>query len=110
MKENHICNIHSSLAALPTNVSFEKMAELYKMFGDPTRLKIMHSLLINKELNVCDIANLLTMTHSAISHQLSTLKKLNLVKAIKKGKEVFYSLADSHVEVIITTGLDHINE
>lgn len=85
------------------------MALLFKMFSDPTRLKIMQALLSVK-LNVCEIASLLNMTHSAISHQLSTLKMANLVKANKVGKEVYYSLADQHVVSIISLGLEHIQE
>lgn len=85
------------------------MALLFKMFADPTRLKIMQALL-NEQLNVCEIAYLLNMTHSAISHQLSTLKMANLVKANKVGKEVYYSLSDEHVSQIISIGLKHTLE
>ena len=85
------------------------MATLYKMFSDPTRLKIMN-VLLNNELNVCEIAYLLNMTHSAISHQLATLKLSNLVKSQKKGKEVYYSLADEHISSIIAIGKEHVEE
>ena len=87
----------------------EEMAVLYKMFADPTRLKIMQVLQDN-ELNVCEIAYLLNMTHSAISHQLATLKMVNLVKSRKTGKEVYYSLADEHISLIISIGKQHIME
>ena len=87
----------------------EEMAVLYKMFADSTRLKIMQ-VLQNNELNVCEIACLLNMTHSAISHQLATLKMMNLVKSRKNGKEVYYSLADEHISMIISIGKDHILE
>ena len=91
------------------NETIEEMAILFKMFADSTRLKILQSL-INTELNVCEIAYLLNMTHSAISHQLATLKMVNLVKSRKKGKEVYYSLADEHVSSIIDIGKEHIME
>lgn len=87
----------------------DEMAVLFKMFSDPTRLKIMN-LLLYKELNVCEIANLLNMTHSAISHQLATLKVVNLVKSRKNGKEVYYSLSDNHIHSIIAIGKEHVME
>ena len=85
------------------------LALLYRMFADPTRLKILQ-VLQNHELNVCEIAFLLNMTHSAISHQLATLKMSKLVKSSKKGKEVYYSLDDEHVSMIISIGKEHIME
>ena len=91
------------------NSTIYDMATLYKMFSDPTRLKIMN-VLLNNELNVCEIAYLLNMTHSAISHQLATLKLSNLVKSQKKGKEVYYSLADEHISSIIAIGKEHVEE
>ena len=86
-----------------------EMSTLIKMISDPTRLKIMN-VLLNNELNVCEIAYLLNMTHSAISHQLATLKLSNLVKSQKKGKEVYYSLADEHISSIIAIGKEHVEE
>ena len=91
------------------NETIQDMAVLFKMFADATRLKILQTL-INTELNVCEIAYLLNMSHSAISHQLATLKMANLVKARKSGKEVYYSLADEHVEMIIKMGKEHVME
>ena len=91
------------------NETIEEMAVLFKMFADSTRLKIMQSLLDN-ELNVCEIAHLLNMTHSAISHQLATLKMTNLVKSRKEGKTVYYSLADEHISSIIAIGKEHVME
>lgn len=82
---------------------------LFKMFGDTTRIKILQ-VLQNNELNVCEISSLLNMTHSAISHQLATLKMAKLVKSIKKGKEVYYSLADEHVSQILSIGKEHVLE
>lgn len=87
----------------------DEMAVLFKMFADSTRLKIMNVLLY-KELNVCEIASLLNMTHSAISHQLATLKMVNLVSSRKSGKEVYYSLADNHISSIIAVGKEHVME
>lgn len=86
-----------------------RVSELYKIFGDLTRIKILNAL-DAVELCVCDLAHLLDMTNSAISHQLAVLKKYNLVKARKEGKIVYYSLSDSHVKTIIGTGLEHIRE
>ena len=85
------------------------LAELYKVFGDSTRIKILY-VLFEAEMCVCDIAQLLTMTQSAISHQLRVLKQSKLVDYRKDGKTVFYSLADDHVKTIIGQGLDHISE
>jgi len=84
------------------------LANLFKIFGDPTRIKILH-LLTQTELCVCDIATILKMTQSAISHQLRVLKQAKLVKYRKDGKVVYYSLDDDHVYTIITQGLEHIS-
>ncbi len=110
--EKHIHHIDKNKMDKIKNLEvevIEEMAVLYKMFSDPTRLKIMQVLQEN-ELNVCEIAYLLNMTHSAISHQLATLKMTNLVKSRKNGKEVYYSLADEHVSLIISVGKEHILE
>ncbi|MCL2058098.1 MAG: metalloregulator ArsR/SmtB family transcription factor [Oscillospiraceae bacterium] len=88
---------------------FNALANLYKMFSDPTRIKIMWALHCN-EMCVCDLAVLLNMTKSAISHQLKSLRLTNLVKFTKQGKVVYYSLADDHVKDIFEQGLAHINE
>ena len=87
----------------------DEMSVLFKMFADSTRLKIMQ-LLLHNELNVCEIAYLLNMTHSAISHQLATLKMMNLVKSRKDGKTVYYCLADEHISSIIAIGKEHVME
>lgn len=89
--------------------SINKLSTLFKMFSDPTRLKILNVLLY-KELNVCEISELVKMSHSAVSHQLSTLKLSNLVKSRKKGKQVYYALSDDHISSIIALGLEHIGE
>ena len=94
---------------LPAEDKLFDLAELYKMFGDSTRVKILF-VLFESELCVCDIAELLGMTQSAISHQLRALKNVRLVRARREGKTVFYSLADTHVRTIIDQGLEHILE
>lgn len=85
------------------------LSELFKMFGDSTRVKIINTLL-NKEMCVNDIANSINVSQSAVSHQLRILKSSKLVKYQKKGKEIYYSLADDHVEKIFRLGCEHINE
>lgn len=93
----------------PTDEMVYDLAELFKIFGDVTRIKIIYALL-EYEMCVCDIASLLDMTQSAISHQLRVLKKARLVKFRKEGKIVFYSLDDDHIDKIFSFGLDHIKE
>lgn len=95
---------------LPTDGLLEKLAELYKVFGDLTRTKILFALLESEELCVCAIAELLGMTQSAISHQLRILKDANLVGNRREGKTVYYYLSDEHVRVIIANGFDHLIE
>jgi len=94
---------------MPKDEVIYDLADLYKMFADSTRLRILWAL-SREELCVCDIAVLLGMTKSAISHQLKSLRLSNLVKYDKRGKEVYYSLADSHVKDIFEKGLEHIYE
>lgn len=86
-----------------------KLTNLYKEFSDPTRVRIM-MLLLNLEACVQDIANILNMTQSAVSHQLKLLKSEDLVKSRREGKNIYYSLADEHVKSIISMGLEHIRE
>lgn len=86
-----------------------KVANLFKVFGDFTRVKILHCLQ-NKELNVGQICDIVELNTSAVSHQLRVLRQSELVKARKDGKEVYYSLADDHVLIMLNTALDHINE
>ena len=94
---------------LPKEEDFNDLADLYKMFSDSTRVRILWAL-SREEMCVCDIAVLLGMTKSAISHQLKSLRLSNLVKYDKRGKEVYYSLADSHVKDIFEKGFEHIHE
>lgn len=92
---------------MPNIQEVEKLANLYKMFADKTRLEILCGLYHN-EMCVCDLAVLLNMTKSAISHQLKTLRLSNLVKNRRKGKNIYYSLADKHVYEIFEKGFQHI--
>ena len=88
---------------------YSDLAELFKVFGDVTRIKIL-SLLLNGELSVGDVADGLEMTQSAISHQLNLLRRSKLVKARREGKSVYYSLDDDHVSEIHSCGIEHISE
>lgn len=94
---------------MPPDEELFELAELFKLFGDSTRIRILY-LLFESEMCVCDIAQLLHMTQSAISHQLALLKKSKLVKNRREGKTVFYSLADGHVRAIINQGMEHVLE
>lgn len=110
--EKHIHNINNDKIqeiTLLDNETIYDMSLLYKMFSDPTRIKILYALSC-RSLNVCEISFLLEMTHSAISHQLATLKMANLVKGTKVGKEVYYSLIDEHVASILSVGKEHVLE
>ena len=119
MKENEIecCDsieIHPSLLHIvneqvPEEEALYDLAELFKIFGDSTRIRILF-VLFEAEVCVCDLASALNMTQSAISHQLRILKQNKLVKNRREGKSIFYSLADDHVRTIIAQGLDHIRE
>lgn len=96
-------------ANMPDEDELYDLAELFKVFGDSTRIKILY-VLSEAEMCVCDIAQILNMTQSAISHQLKILKQSRLVKNRREGKAVFYSLSDSHVKTIINQGMEHIEE
>ena len=92
---------------MPEDETLYDLAELFKIFGDTTRIKILYAL-FEAELCVCDIAQLLTQT--AVSHQLRVLKTNKLVKSRRDGKNIFYSLADEHVRRIIGQGMEHVTE
>ena len=94
---------------LPAEESLLDLAELFKVFGDSTRIRILF-VLFEAEVCVCDLAAALNMTQSAISHQLNILKRSKLVKSRREGKSVFYSLADDHVRTIVSQGMEHIEE
>lgn len=94
---------------MPEEESIFDLAELFKIFGDSTRMKILF-VLFEAEVCVCDLAEALNMTQSAISHQLKILKQSKLIKSRRDGKQVFYSLADDHVYTIINQGMEHVHE
>ena len=108
------CEVHENLVkivneTMPDETELYDLAELFKVFGDTTRIKILY-VLFESEMCVSDMAECLNMTQSAISHQLRILKQNRLVKNRRDGKSVFYSLADSHVKTIISQGMEHILE
>ena len=105
----HADTVKKVRAVMPDEEDFYELADLYKMFSDSTRVRILWALSC-KEMCVCDLAVLLGMSKSAISHQLKLLRLTNLVKYEKQGKIVFYSLADSHVKDIFKKGFEHIKE
>ena len=94
---------------MPDEQELNDLADLFKIFGDYTRIRILF-VLFESEVCVCDLAQVLNMTQSAISHQLKILKQSRLVKSRREGKSIFYSLADEHVETIIGKGREHIEE
>ena len=94
---------------MPEETELYDLAELFKVFGDSTRIRILF-VLFEAEVCVCDLAQALNMTQSAISHQLRILKQNKLVKSRREGKSIFYSLADGHVRTIIAQGREHIEE
>ena len=114
-EENCHCHGHGEkLAAkineeMPQEEELYDLAELFKVFGDSTRIRILY-VLFESEMCVCDIANVLGMTQSAISHQLRVLKQNRLVSFRREGKSIIYSLADDHVRSIINQGYEHISE
>ena len=95
--------------SLPEMEQLLRLAELFKNFGDGTRVRILY-VLLEAEVCVCDLATLLGMTQSAVSHQLRLLRDARLIKARRDGKTVFYSLADDHVAMLLRCGMEHICE
>ena len=100
--------VDETINKMPNENTFNKLAEFFKLLGDTTRAKILWALDQN-EMCVCDIANVLGMSKSSISHQLGTLRRSNIVKCRKQGKEVYYTLDDDHVKGLFELGLEHIN-
>lgn len=107
--ESHVDYVNLVRSDMYDIDSVYDLAELFKIFGDSTRLRIM-SALLNHELCVCDISDVLEMNQSAISHQLRVLRTAGLIKVRRCGKSAFYSLDDDHVKKIIEMGFEHINE
>ena len=100
--------VENTRSRMGEEAEYLDLAALFKMFGDGTRVKILHALELN-EMCVCDLAALLGMTKSAISHQLKALRLSNLVKSRRDGQVIYYSLADDHVKYILDIGFDHIH-
>ena len=101
--------VEKVLKEMPGDDTLYDLTELFRIFGDSTRIRILY-VLFEAEMCVCDIAQLLGMTQSAISHQLRALKNARLVKSRREGKVVFYSLSDDHVKAIINQGMSHVTE
>ena len=116
MEKLHVCDcemIHEAVVAdtrgrMQAENEYLRLSMLFKMFGDGTRVKILHALELS-EMCVCDLAALLGVTKSAVSHQLKALRLANLVKSRRDGQVVYYSLADDHVKYILDIGFDHIH-
>lgn len=112
-KDNGLCcpqhekQIAEAMAAMPCEKDIEALSSFFKMIGDPTRIKMMY-VMAKGEVCVQDIASVLGMTKSAISHQLSGLRDNSLVKSRREGKNVFYSIDDEHVETVISMAMTHI--
>ncbi|MGN1019973.1 MAG: ArsR/SmtB family transcription factor [Aristaeellaceae bacterium] len=96
-------------SALPDDDTLSRLSDLFKAFADGTRIRILY-VLFEAEVCVCDLARLLGMTQSAVSHQLRILKQARLIKSRRDGKTVFYSLADDHVATLLCQGTEHISE
>lgn len=109
VNEVHSSVLQKIIAEMPDEIELYNLAELFKVFGDSTRIRILY-VLFEAEVCVCDLASALNMNQSAISHQLKILKQNKLVKARREGKSVFYSLADDHVRMIIAKGQEHIEK
>lgn len=101
--------VQEAKAKLPPQELLQNLADFYKVFGDATRVKLLY-VMLDYELCVCDLAEALGMTQSAISHQLRILKQMKLVGSRREGKSVFYSLADGHIRQILQQGMEHITE
>lgn len=109
MTHDHESILKKVRSDLPTDELICDLADLFKIFGDATRAKILFALL-ESEMCVCAIAELLGMTQSAISHQLKNLKQANLISNRRDGKTVYYFLADDHVRTIVAQGFEHLIE
>lgn len=108
-KHDHHALLESVLSGMPEDNILSSLADLFKLFGDATRVKILYSL-FESEMCVCAISEMLNMSQSAVSHQLKILRDGNLVKNRREGKTVYYSLADDHVRSIIGQGYEHVTE
>lgn len=104
----HQESVNIALQNKPDILELERLSELFKILGDLTRIKILWSL-DNHEMCVCDIANVLNMTKSSVSHQLAVLRSSGIVKYRKAGKEVYYTLDDEHIKKLYEIGVEHID-
>ncbi len=100
--------VDNVLKKMPNEDTFNKLADLFKLIGDTTRCRILFAL-DQSEMCVCDLANVLNMTKSSISHQLAVLRRSGVVRCRKSGKEVYYTLDDEHIVKLFEIGLEHIN-
>ena len=108
-EEIHTDLVARKRGAMPSEETLYELSDFFKIFGDSTRMSILFAI-DGEELCVCDIASLLSMTKSAVSHQLKILRQSDLIKYRKCGKNVFYSLADDQVRDIIEKALEHVKE
>jgi len=105
----HAHIIEQTKANMPSEEILEKTAEVFKVFGDKTRIRILAAL-SEGEMCVCCLCDLLEMSQSAVSHQLSVLKSARLIKSRREGKQMYYSLDDAHIGAILCTGISHVEE
>ncbi len=105
----HTHIIEQAKASMPSDEILTKTAEFFKVFGDPTRIRILTAL-SEGEMCVCCLCDILEMKQSAVSHQLSVLKAARLIKNRREGKQIYYSLDDAHVGAILCTGISHVEE
>lgn len=105
----HAHIIEQTKANMPSEEILEKTAEVFKVFGDKTRIRILAAL-SEGEMCVCCLCDLLGMSQSAVSHQLSILKSARLIKNRREGKQIYYSLDDAHIGAILCTGISHVEE
>ena len=108
-KHDHSDIIDRVSASMPEAVLLDDLADFFSIWGNPTRLRILYALSVSS-MCVCAISELFSLEQSAVSHQLSILRKANLIKGERSGKTIFYSLADDHVKTIISTGYEHLTE
>jgi ArsR family transcriptional regulator len=109
MTDMGCCGVHQIEHGMPQESVMQELADFYKVFGDPTRIKILCAL-FQSESCVCCLAEAVGMSQSAVSHQLRVLKQMKLVKNRREGKTVYYSLADAHIQSILNQGMEHIAE
>lgn len=111
MENGHVHDalVHQIENGMPSENMIQELADFYKVFGDMTRIKILCAL-FQAESCVCGLAEAIGMTQSAVSHQLRVLKQMKLVTSRREGKEIYYSLADAHIQSILNQGIEHITE